>query len=253
MTELNDPHIEQAVAAAAELRREFGIAGDLPFSLDLLELTEGQLGLPVCILDMPSSIAGAYLRKGRGSFIFIQAENFPTRQRFTIAHELGHHRLGHDTVLESYQDVGRDTADPREQQANYFSSELLMPLEGVQSWIARTLSGAAPTMTDLVRLAEEFHASPPAMLYRLSKGEYPGVDRPLLDRLWDEVKAGEHLAIADQLGVEHGDDSISQIFDHGPRPRLPRTIDQAAADRVLGAVRAAFPEAANEEPLEAAS
>lgn len=242
MTELTDPHIEQAVAAARAVREQLGIALTAPFDRDLLRCVEQELGLCVCILAMPQKVAGAYVRRARFSKIFIQAENFPTRQRFTIAHEVGHHLLGHATVFESYEDVGRETSDPAEQQANYFAGELLQPIEAVCVELERLLpDGSAPAMIDIVRLADTFHVSPLAMLYRLSKGEFPGVDRPLLDLLWRQANTDKlHLELADQLGIGHGSDEISRCFDAGDFPRLPPGIDASDEQRIAQLVRDHF-------------
>lgn len=247
MTELTDPHIQEAVAAARELRRQFGASDTEPLDRDLLECVEGELGLAVCIAELPFKMAGAYIRRRARSFIFIRAGDYPTRQRFTIAHELGHHQLGHGAVVDSERDVGRDTSDPREQQANYFASELLHPVEAVQRWLDEKLgNGTPPTITDLVHLAYHFHVSPPAMLYRLSKGEYAGIDRAVLNPLWDQVKEHRHMEISEQLGIGHGSDAISAAFDAGDWPRLPAGVASAEAAELAEAVRNCFPAAASE-------
>lgn len=247
MTELTDPHIEIAVAAADDLRTELGLGPTDPFRHDLLECVERQLGLGVCILDMPKKVAGAYIRRGRKSLIFIQAENYPTRQRFTIAHELGHHVLGHGAVFEGYADIGRETADLSEQQANYFASELLNPVAAVQRWLDENLgSGIPPTMFDVVTLAHYFHVSPPAMLYRLSKGEFAGIDRRILDPLWKQQKANLHVELSEAHGIDHGDDQLSRIYRDGPRPRLPADLPGDLAADLAEGVRKRFPPPAEE-------
>lgn len=224
--------------AAQALRGRLGIAADSPFELDLLETSERELGIGVCILELPEALAGAYLRTGRSDHIFIQAINFPTRQRFTIAHELGHHELGHEGVIEQEVDVGGKTTVPEEQQANYFASELLMPIEAVRVWMDEQLGGRPPELADVVLMADAFHSSPPAMLYRISTGEYPGVDRELLDVLWDAVRESqEHIAIAERLGIGHGDDAVSRCYQAGVWPRLPAGVDPALCDRLARGVR----------------
>ncbi len=51
------------------------------------------------------------------------------RQRFTIAHELGHCLLGHlkNKGKTFYRNVETDVSDPMEQQANVFARDILMP------------------------------------------------------------------------------------------------------------------------------
>lgn len=59
--------------------------------------------------------------------IFVNAETSPERQRFTIAHEVGHILLGH---VGEYKLVNREPSpedNPIEQAANVFASRLLAP------------------------------------------------------------------------------------------------------------------------------
>lgn len=237
MTELDDPHIVEAVSAARALREELRLPLDRPVDSDLLELTELVLDLPVCILQLPEGIAGAYLPKRGQHFIFLQSTDFPTRQRFTLAHELGHHRLRHRGRIDDDSDIGRDSSDPQEQQANYFASEFLMPIEAASTWLADHCDGS-PALRDVVLMAGEFHVSPPAALYRLTKGEF-GIDRDTVKMLWNEVKEKKHVELADQLKIGPGADQIARHFEAtgegaGP-PRLPTKLSEnVRAARAVG-------------------
>jgi Zn-dependent peptidase ImmA (M78 family) len=90
----------------------------------------------------------------------------PVRQRFTIAHELGHLVRGH---LTNEQRMLRDPkanffsqqADPRETEANGFAADLLMPAHIVRFAVLEK------GVTDLVRLANLFNVSQAAMRFRL--------------------------------------------------------------------------------------
>lgn len=239
MTKLSDPHIVEAVGAAQALRASWGIDPLEPFDLDLLECAEGQLGLAVSVFFLPESVAGAFVRQRRGCLVYVQARNFPTRQRFTLAHEIGHHVLGHGAVLDDQRQVGGDSKDPREQQANYFASDLLVPIAAAQAWLDRNLgNGAPPTLEDVVRMADRFHISPPAMLYRLSKGDFAGIDYSILKPLWDEVnRSHTHMEIAERLGIGHGSDTLSHCFDVGDFPRLPERLAPEDRQRLVELVR----------------
>lgn len=81
----------------------------------------------------------AYINDGL-SIIAVNALHPPNRQRFTAAHELGHHLLhAQELVKAIHVDKGtrvllRDDeasrgTDPFEVQANVFASELLMPMD----------------------------------------------------------------------------------------------------------------------------
>ena len=86
----------------------------------------------------------------------------PNRQRFTIAHEIGHFVLGHNGV---YRDPKQFFSiahyDPKEAACNKFAAELLMPEEAIKLFIV-TLG-----IDDIESLARHFQVSEVAMKYRL--------------------------------------------------------------------------------------
>src|SRR4029077_13565981 len=99
------------------------------------------------------------------------------RQRFTIAHELGHLQLhkGRSLILErqmhvNFRDATSATITSREEmEANQFSAELLMPHELLERALKSLLKGRPLSDADLVaRLAARFEVSRQAMEYRLA-------------------------------------------------------------------------------------
>jgi len=88
------------------------------------------------------------------------------RQRFTIAHEIGHFALGH---LEGASKMFRDPASnfssgankPEEREANVFAARLLMPAKVVRYAVNEK------KIRSIERLAEIFGVSQVAMKYRL--------------------------------------------------------------------------------------
>lgn len=87
-----------------------------------------------------------------------------TRQRFTIAHELGHILLGHIQPGErAHRDPKRSydayNERPMERQANEFAAQLLMP-----ETVVRMAAKNNPSTHDL---AHEFKVSADAMGYRI--------------------------------------------------------------------------------------
>lgn len=120
----------------------------------------------------------AFLRDGK-PVIGVNANHHPNRQRFTIAHELGHiilHRSRLDAAVlvdKSKNFIARDAmsaegTDLVEVQANAFASELLMPARLVR----QVLSESARDLHDdeyLIALAKRFRVSLTAFQFRLEK------------------------------------------------------------------------------------
>ena len=99
--------------------------------------------------------------------ITYKASDAPVRQRFTIAHEIGHYALGH---LQGQERCFRDPASnfssggnsPLERAANDFAAKLLMPEKVVKFAVYEK------SMTNVENLSETFGVSQVAMKYRLA-------------------------------------------------------------------------------------
>jgi Zn-dependent peptidase ImmA (M78 family) len=90
----------------------------------------------------------------------------PVRQRFTIAHEIGHFALGHlngggGCFRDSPTDFTSNPGKSQEISANNFAAELLMPGKVLKYVIN------VKKIQDIVRLANLFFVSQVAMHYRL--------------------------------------------------------------------------------------
>lgn len=87
------------------------------------------------------------------------------RQRFTIAHELGHHLLAHTDASHQFRDdsskFNLNVAIPEETQANKFAAELLMPKLAIEHFIFNE------NISSLDELAKRFSVSTVAMQFRL--------------------------------------------------------------------------------------
>lgn len=88
------------------------------------------------------------------------------RQRFAIAHGLGHHALNHTENGRRFHDninsYSINASDMEEIQANRFAIELLVPEIAIKHFVFKQ------KINSLTRLAELFLVSPVTIKYRLS-------------------------------------------------------------------------------------
>src|SRR3954453_20787803 len=106
------PHVRDAIAAARTARADYGLGLEGPVH-DLLVVVEDTADLPVAILPLGTGVAGAYLVRRGEAFVFLNGSEDVARQRFTLAHELGHHRLGHASVVDGVQTIDGGSDDPK--------------------------------------------------------------------------------------------------------------------------------------------
>ena len=124
-------------------------------------------------------MSGMLLRDGQEVIIGVNSSHAPTRQRFTIAHELGHLLMheGQAVFLDAsvrfrvdMRNKRSGVGDPRqERQANQFAAFLLMPADLLEIAVKRAMKADAATSAEsLVQLlAQRFAVSSEAMRYRL--------------------------------------------------------------------------------------
>jgi Zn-dependent peptidase ImmA (M78 family) len=117
------------------------------------------------------NLSGIAYQKGGIKYIEVNAGDHQVRQRFTLAHELGHHLLGHTDNGVWFRDTPNDFAEsyykPNEEvQANAFAADLLMPKDYLDYLMS---NGVVDTLADL---AKEFNVSVAAIEIRLRKLGY---------------------------------------------------------------------------------
>jgi Zn-dependent peptidase ImmA (M78 family)/predicted secreted protein len=95
-----------------------------------------------------ANLYGMYLRDGDAVGILVNAQNPFTLQRYTAAHEYGHHVLGHLASADNAERIQRRAQDLREVAAQAFAGEFLMPLQLV-NFTLRTMGlvGRQVTLT----------------------------------------------------------------------------------------------------------
>lgn len=123
-----------------------------------------------------NDVSGMLYRRGTTTVMVINKQHHPHRQRFTIAHEIGHHRL-HDadayldgTATLRFRD-GTSAAgtDREEREANAFAAGLLMPADWIHDQFIKMITArrAVDEDTAIARLARRFDVSDQAMRFRL--------------------------------------------------------------------------------------
>lgn len=131
------------------------------------------LGVVVVEAPMSWDMSGMLIREPNRIVIGVNKDHHPTRQRFTIAHEIGHLRLhkGRSMIMDSdvrvnFRDEESSLATDREEiEANRFAAALLMPEHMVRSWIATESFESSKELVE--RLAKSLKVSKQAVNFRL--------------------------------------------------------------------------------------
>lgn len=155
----SDEPILQSAKQVIDLARERGLFNGS--SLDV-EKVANSMGIEVVKEKLKDNISGKLEINGDDARIVINAEHSRQRQRFTIAHELGHYIL-HRKEQNTFEDViffrGKDMTNI-EYSANKFAGDLLMPEDKVRERISSGIK-------DLRELSSYFDVSVAAMRYRV--------------------------------------------------------------------------------------
>jgi Zn-dependent peptidase ImmA (M78 family) len=216
-------HSNRGAKRAREARRDLGLPRDRPLP-DLLDAVEDLGGAHVVLLDLGEGVAGAHIKRPGCPLLFVNGRQPPQRQRFTLAHEFGHHRLGHATIVDRPQ-AFFDGHDPLEVEANAFAAEFLIPRA------ALTHPPDAPvTLEDVVRLAFAYGVSCQMARYRLITAGILA-DRSRAEQLEREIADGDHHTVAEYLGLTAPQDRLA---DSGGRlPRIPEPLRAGPIGRLL--------------------
>jgi Zn-dependent peptidase ImmA (M78 family) len=202
---------------------------------DLLDVTEETLDVPVLIDRFgDDKIAGVLLRRGGGdAFIAVNADHGAVRQRFTLAHELGHLHLGHQPRVDMSTDVFGRGRGQQEVEANHFAAEFLAPRPAVLAWLEeRELIDHADEPSTIVQLGLQFGISFPTASYRLERAG--GISTRAKQRLVEELgRTGGDLV---RLHAAHRlMDTIETLWRGKDYPQLPRkTVSYAQKARAAG-------------------
>jgi len=136
-----------------------------------------QLGAVIHKDRVEDDVSGFVVWKKGRPIIGVNARHSSNRQRFTIAHEIGHIVLHPQLSLhidESFAVKLRSDNSPRgdyadEKEANLFAAELLMPAKLIASDIRRIRVLDLHDERRIEELAKSYHVSTQAMTIRLQQ------------------------------------------------------------------------------------
>jgi Zn-dependent peptidase ImmA (M78 family) len=162
-----------ARALANEVLAEFGNT-TIPVAVERIIKRRG---ITIQYAPLDKELSGMALINNDTAIIGVNALHHPNRQRFTLAHELGHHLMHHSLINgtvhvdKAFSVLRRDALSAQgtnqfEIEANAFASELLMPNDAITAHI----DVASLDIDDDERMkiyAKRFRVSVSALQYRL--------------------------------------------------------------------------------------
>ncbi|MGW2326573.1 helix-turn-helix domain-containing protein [Streptomyces sp. NPDC001700] len=162
--------VDQGEALAADTHehlRAAGVPSVAALATDqLIAAVERCCGVDVAITDIPEAVDGLAWQTDAFRLVLVEPTKVWTRQRFTLAHELGHilARDARAPIAESHLAPGHQK-DLTEVRANVFAAHLLMPAQDLTDAVA----GDHLTDDAFRDLVVRFKVSPSALSARLGQ------------------------------------------------------------------------------------
>jgi Zn-dependent peptidase ImmA (M78 family) len=164
------PNYEQSVRAAEELLARHNV---MEPPIDVAGLIEAE-GLKVVFKELEDRVSGFLLQAPSGAVVGVNSLHHPNRQRFTMAHELGHHHLHPNEPTVYVDDImvhfrGEDIHAPQtatEIEANVFAASLLIPEKLIRRDLAERPIDALDDVA-VRQLAVRYGVSAQALTIRL--------------------------------------------------------------------------------------
>lgn len=153
--------------AARTLRGALGL-GDSPVP-DIAPRLEGEAGIRLFRLDLPSSVAGVFIWGDEiGACVAVNRLHPPERRLWSLLHETGHF-LRDREAGDVFPTAGPDRMDASEVFADTFAREFLLPANGLARRFGEVVraNGSRFTISDIISLARAYGVSFQAMCTRL--------------------------------------------------------------------------------------
>ncbi|MFF8317813.1 helix-turn-helix domain-containing protein [Streptomyces bobili] len=155
---------EQGEGLARALRDRMGLGvDDLPTELnELAAFVERKLGVDVAFESFPEGLDGLCVSRDPFRLILISSRVAATRQRYTLAHELGHLVAGDSQDIKVDENVWA-VKSPTETRANAFAAAFLMPAEPLK----QVISEEGVSDASIAKLLGRLRVSLDALAFRL--------------------------------------------------------------------------------------
>jgi len=207
-----ESELSQEQHAAEALRHELDLGHELvdPF------VAAERLGIELIRFPVADgSLEGMYRPTELGGYIFVNSAAVYVRQRFTAAHELGHHRLhGTTTFIESSLDT------PDDWEANRFAEAFLVDPTGVQ----RLLADIEHDVSSMVAMTcEVYWVSPSAAAIALKR--FKVISEPELTQFLAEGWSYATILTANGLRPRPDPHSAEPVLPAQFRDRVLRLVE----------------------------
>src|SRR5438874_438112 len=203
-------YVEQGRRLAHEALTRVDKAGCSVGTGDLPSVVEELFGTDVTVVELGAGFDGLAASSEDVKLIVLATSHIPARQRFTLAHELGHLLAGDDQGVHLDRDIfdKAQAKDPSEMRANAFASAFLMP----ERILRDAVGSIGLTDQSFAALACELTVTPSALAYRM-----------LQLRLIDAGTCDRYKAITGSKAANiagRGEEFAQQVSE-ASRPRPP--------------------------------
>lgn len=205
---------DQGTDLASEASARLTSLGLDVVTLDLASVIESAFGVDVCLTALGEGFDGLAASTHEAKLIVASVTPVAYRQRFTLAHELGHLLAGDDQGIHTDADIFSKESQrgPSETRANAFAATFLMPEHQLRGAV-----GPGFGKQEFARLSVQMLVSPSALAIRLERLR-------LIDEMASAVFRGMSAKTAARLA--QAPMSIGTATAYSTEPRHPGLLSR---------------------------
>jgi Predicted Zn peptidase len=214
----------RAEVLAGQVREILGL-GVAPIA-QLAEVVEVLTGVDVGTAPLPDGVSGvcAVDPQRETVILLINSDEVADRQRFTLAHELGHLLFGDPAHVHTVS-TSRTSAEVR---CDEFARNLLLPKSGVLAWLEQVRRVTGQHLLDrrqVALLTRHFGVTPEVVSIQLDRMK-------LRHAALTPMPSGRALAHRYGWGAQYEQDQVAARQPRVPRRLLDRAIEACQAGRL---------------------